>query len=282
MRYNFIDKRLFVVGDIHGDFKLFFSKILNENYQNSVFIIAGDVGIGFERKNYYSQLFQKYKKKFISYGIVVLGVRGNHDSPEYFNNKTIDLPYFKTIPDYSVVNLQYSNEKREINVLCVGGATSIDRILRIHENDKAIVLHKMYNSKDSYIKKFYWEDEAPIFDENQLDKLNDKNVLIDFVVSHTAPSFCQLLTKDGIKNWMIYDQDLEKDVDNERQTMDKIFNKLKKDYHPLKGWVYGHFHKHVNENIDGIQYTMLDCIQNRLDVYEIDCISNGRSIINAF
>ena len=278
MIYNFIDKPLFIVGDIHGDFKFFFNKILTENYQNSIFIIAGDVGIGFERENHYTQLLQKYKKKFYQYNITILCVRGNHDDPMYFNYKKIDLPYFKTIPDYSVINLQYLDENREVNVLCVGGAISIDRILKLKENHKSIVTHNIYNSKDSYVKKYYWEDEAPVFDENQLDKLNEDNIMIDFVVSHTAPSFCQLITKDGVRNWMIYDPDLEKDMNAERHVMDKIFNKLKEDHHPLKGWTYGHFHKHISENIEGIQYTMLDCIQNRLDIQEIDCISNGRKI----
>ena len=51
-------------------------------------------------------------------------MRGNHDNPDYFENRLIDYPRMKTIPDYCVI--QFSGN----NILCIGGAVSIDREYR--------------------------------------------------------------------------------------------------------------------------------------------------------
>ena len=39
-------------------------------------------------------------------------------------------------------------------------------------------------------KKFYWENEAIVFDENELKAIDDLKIKIDTVCTHTAPTFC--------------------------------------------------------------------------------------------
>ena len=35
------------------------------------------------------------------------------------------------------------------------------------------------------------------------------------------------------------------------------------DTHPLHNWFYGHFHQSWHQEIDGVQYNMLDCMELR-------------------
>lgn len=45
--------------------------------------------------------------------------------------------------------------------------------------------------------------------------------------------------------------------------MDKILNYLKAKNHPLPYWFYGHFHQSWHQEIDGVQYNMLDIMELR-------------------
>ena len=63
---------------------------------------------------------------------------------------------------------------------------------------------------------------------------------IDTVVTHTAPSFCELSSKSGLANMSIRDEDLLAHVKHERQVMDKLLDYLKSRNHPLSHWCYGH------------------------------------------
>lgn len=88
-----------------------------------------------------------------------------------------------------------------------------------------------------------------------------KEFKIDMVITHTAPSFCELISKDGIANWAEWDDKLLADIDDERQTIDKIFNHLKADGHPVSHWYYGHFHRSWTAEIEGILFSMLDIME---------------------
>lgn len=47
-------KNLYFVGDVHANYKLIIHKIQSFNIKDSVFIFCGDVGIGFEKLQYYT------------------------------------------------------------------------------------------------------------------------------------------------------------------------------------------------------------------------------------
>lgn len=83
------------------------------------------------------------------------------------------------------------------------------------------------------------------------------------IITHTAPSFCELASKTGIANMAIRDEDLSAHVKYERQVMDKILNYLKTKSQPLHHWFYGHFHQSWHQEIDGVQYNMLDIMELR-------------------
>ena len=84
---------------------------------------------------------------------------------------------------------------------------------------------------------------------------------IDVVVSHTAPSFCELNTHVGLESWAEWDPSLLEDVSTERTTMDRIYQYLKAQGHPLVKWFYGHFHQSWSSFIGGTHFNMLDIME---------------------
>ncbi len=100
----------------------------------------------------------------------------------------------------------------------------------------------------------------PVYDAARLDEI-DASLKIDTVISHTAPSFCELISKNGLAQWASQDSKLLADCETERQTIDKILSHLKSSGHPIKHWYYGHFHQSRNAEIDSILFSMLDIME---------------------
>lgn len=197
-------------------------------FSNAVFIIAGDCGLGFNKPKYYEDLFEKFNKVLAYNNTYIIMVRGNHDDPAYFDGKRVNLSNIKAVPDYSVIS---ANGK---NILCVGGAISLDRTWRIKQEER---INRFSTTKK---KTIYWKDEAPVYNQEALDDIT-KNVKIDCVVSHTAPSFVNPESHAGLDEWSIDDSSLISDVMEERRVLDKVFETLRDcDMRP-RYWAYGHF-----------------------------------------
>ena len=243
-------KSLVVSGDIHGDFKeLVYKCCVQYGMTNTVIIVAGDCGFGFEKSGYYENMYNRCRERLAKANNWLLFVRGNHDNPAYFNLQAIKHRRWMTLPDYSVV------KACEHTILCVGGATSIDRSYRM------ISKHFRFRKPDEpFAPNVYWLDEKPEFDRAKLDAINDA---IDTVITHTAPSFCELSSYQGLENWTMRDEDLLADVKRERKVMDDILGFLRAKNHPLRYCYYGHFHQSWHCEIDGVQYNMLDCMELR-------------------
>ncbi|MBP5637237.1 MAG: serine/threonine protein phosphatase, partial [Bacteroidales bacterium] len=122
-----------------------------------------------------------------------------------------------------------------------------------------------------YLKKFdtrhpsfgvasYWADEKPVYDEEALNDIS-KELQIDTVITHTAPSFCELILKDGLTEWAELDPDIPVDCAREREIMDQIVTHLKSAEHPVSHWYYGHFHQSWSSEIDDILFSMLDILE---------------------
>lgn len=256
--FNIDPRNVFVVGDNHGNWGMFKYKIKESNIRDSVIIVAGDCGIGFEKKEYYKHVLNSFKKVLSDYNNILIFIRGNHDDPSYFDGVNINYKRFKAIPDYSILSFNGHN------VLCVGGAISIDRKDRINDDHEGWMYHKSS-------KKTYWFDEIPVYKPEILEKIKSSGIIINTVVTHSAPSFAPLTDKDNIEKYIKQDSSLTKDIENERLTLTKLYDHLvKQDKHPIKTWIYGHFHQHkVSFSEEDIKFVMLDRFRPAQAVWDI-------------
>ena len=242
-------KSLVICGDIHGEFvPLVYEMCMRYNMHDTLVIIAGDCGFGFEKAGYYDQVFRHIEKRLVQSNCWIAMVRGNHDDPAYFatdaeGHTAVEHMRWRTVPDYAVI------EACGRKVLCVGGAVSVDRQIRLREMER-------YPGK-----VYYWSDEVVQYDAIQLDAIREAGLKIDTVVTHTAPSFCEFRSKEGLVSWAQDDPGVIEDCESERQIVDKIFAHLKRDGHPLERWYYGHFHHSWHSEIDGVWYKMLDIME---------------------
>ena len=99
------------IGDIHGEFQSLNALMKKSNFHDTAFIVCGDIGLGFEKKEHYSQIFNRLSKTASKMNNEFLFIRGNHDDSRYFSKRLINRKCFKTIPDYSVI------EKNLYNIL---------------------------------------------------------------------------------------------------------------------------------------------------------------------
>ena len=231
-----------------------YKRHINIQLNDSIIIVAGDCGFGFEKEEYYHQIFNKYHTLLEKNNIYLYFVRGNHDDPSYFTERKIDYERIKTVPDYSIIQTMQNN------ILCVGGAISIDRSWRKQEEARLNKYKKMH------LKRRYWDNEKPIFSQELIDGIMANNIQITDVISHTAPQFFYPDTKSSLSYWAKIDKHLHKDVTEERTTLTRLWNYLNEKNIILKSWVYGHFHYRYCDLIDKIVCLGLDDAFQFIDV----------------
>ena len=257
------------IGDIHGEFKGLGGLMKKLHFKDTLFICAGDCGFGFNKKEYYSQIFNNLTKTASKLNCEFIFIRGNHDDKKYFDKRLINRKCFKTIPDYSVLQTPTHN------ILCIGGAISIDRTYRqsiLKENAlKYSIYHGCSISEaEKLCPQVYWANEPCYYNKQALEELKLNNINIDVVCTHTCPSFTKPLGKENIGYWLSKDENLERDIDNERKVMDDIYYKLKSDGHKLEQWFYGHYHFHNCEYVENTKFVMLDMFRNgKYDIYDM-------------
>lgn len=240
---------LYMVGDCHGNWNTVLYNIRNYNIRNSVFIFCGDVGIGFEKLDYYKNIVIPNLNKTLSkFNNMFIWFRGNHDDPTFFINQLIDTKYIKCISDYTIINMYNKN------ILVIGGGISIDRTIRQHTDAVKVVNYMKYhncdyNKAEKNCTKCYWEDETIKYQP----KVSEH---IDIICSHSAPSFCSPIGIGNIvKQFAESDPTLLEDVRNERLILDKIYEDYKDD---ISFWYYGHYHISCIQNINNILFTALN------------------------
>lgn len=232
---------VFFIGDIH----IQFSQVVNDlrtrkKIRDALVICCGDIGCGFYKIGYYINLFRHLNERLKRDNITLAFVRGNHDNPDYFNETELvskqltEFSNIKFIPDYSILMTKVGN------ILCVGGAISIDRTNRIED-------------------KSYWYNESviPLNDELR-EQLSSET--IDIVVTHSAPTVAPPEQK-YLGGWCVGDINLVSDVMNERNTLQELYEYLKS-HNEIKHWVYGHFHAHYDTIIDGTRFHCCDMFRD--------------------
>lgn len=220
---------MILLGDLHGNWN--YLQFLIKGGMDKHIVQVGDFGLGFKSFGLDSkdlQLISDMLDKFDKYLYII---RGNHDNPEFWTGELVDRwKRIMLIPDYSIVEIE------EKNVLCIGGATSIDRKGRRAGYD-------------------YWEDEGILEDWDRLDEC--LKMKIDVVVTHNAPRFAFPTGLNALVNgWLKVDDKLAEDLNRERQLLDIIWTKIKEKNNPTH-WVYGHFHEENQQLVDETNFICL-------------------------
>ena len=221
----------FFTGDIHGEFIELYRKLKKYEITDCNIILCGDVGIGFEPEFKLNKFLKYFNKLFYDKNIQVYAFRGNHDDPKYFNIENINkYKNIHLIPDYTIL------ENDTDNILCIGGAYSVDRVERT-------------------INKTYWENEIVVYNDD-IKLLND----ITIVATHTSPAFTYPFTKGGLDHWKEKDPKIIDDVASERKILSDIYFKLK-EKNNIKKWYYGHYHQSKYDIIFDTKFKLLDILE---------------------
>lgn len=232
-RIKLINDYTIFVGDIHGEWIDLYRKTKKYDLTDCTLILCGDIGIGFERSSDIKRTLKYFNELFLNKNIHVYAYRGNHDDPSYFTDNSINqYSNIHLIPDYTVL------ENDTDNILCIGGGVSIDRTFR-----------KMYRD--------YWPDEISSKNEEILKQLKD----ITIVATHSSPTFTFPLIKSNLDYWAKKDKDILTDVDNDRKTVDSIYEELASNDNPIRKWYYGHYHNSNKERVFGIDFILLDIME---------------------
>lgn len=234
--------RIFCCGDIHGSaqrIKNIISQIDNPKEDDKI-IICGDAG--FEYMESIQGAAKKAAKKFSGSWIVL---RGNHDSRYW--EAHCDIKYDRAqnpcewLPHNGWLfteNDQYLYQKKYSNILYVSDAGGLYNIEGYNflflpgaysvDKDYRLQTHRPWNPKEqlSFREQYYLLD--------LVDSCN-RNIPIDFVISHTFP-----LSWEPAYAWLFLNGIDQSKVDKSTEKfLDEIEKKL---YNNYIHWFGGHFH----------------------------------------
>ena len=220
-------------GDIHSEFRSLIFEINRFQITDALIIILGDIGMGFYKKNYYIQEFNRMQKKLETKNNTIVFFRGNHDDPYYFENNVLEYDNIILASDYSIIN------QNGIKSLIVGGAISVDRTTR------------------SSLKNEYWENEYIHFNDDDWNIIkNEKDISI--LLTHAAPFGKWPYEKPTLKEYIDDDIDLENDEKESRDILNDLYNDLKDNGCNITNWYYGHYHENHMEVIDDVEYRCVE------------------------
>lgn len=227
--------RLMYLGDIHGNFNIITQYVTRFDIRDAYIIQVGDFGVGFKTLVKEKRQLDDINTALIKRNVIVYAIRGNHDQPSYFENDPFVLSNIKLVKDYTVLNLVGKN------ILCIGGAISIDRTVRYTKRQ----LEGDYTTNigvDSW-----WKDEGFNYDDSKLVDLRDINI----VVTHTSPDYCWPDNSNGfapiVNDFASMDKTLKTELLDERRRMTLAFQTIKM-YNDIEYAYNGHFHaNHVTE-----------------------------------
>lgn len=218
-----MDRKLLILGDIHGGFNGLCNKLQHIN--DALIIQIGDFGLGFNSIAKDLRALELVNNICRKNNIELKAFRGNHDDPVYFEKSNWIQPNIELLADYSY--LEFAGKK----ILCVGGATSVDRIDRIEGRS-------------------WWKGEPFQLREDLIKP-------VDILLVHSAPSWLGPADKGGIVAFYC-EKDLElwEELKAERAAIDRLFELASP-----KLSFSGHFHRHETNITD-------KCTARILDIFE--------------
>lgn len=240
---------MYFIGDTHG-VRPIFTIIDKHKLENQNLIHVGDFGLGFQEVSRDLKNLALLEEALNGTGNNLYVIRGNHDNPIFWNGD-LHLPKYHNInfvKDHTTVKIQNKV------IYFAGGATSIDRSIRIGEHPPT-----------------WWVGEKFIYDEKYVSDILSQIKKIDIVVTHSAPHFaypqndyveivnhyCEIENKHGL--------DLREELRAERADHSSLFQKIKDFGFTPSHWIYGHFHSSEKKVISGTEFKLL----NINELYEV-------------
>lgn len=133
----------------------------------------------------------------------------------------------------------------------------------------------------SFKKKLYWENENVSFNIEKLDDIYKNGIKIDSVITHTSPDFAKPLSKDFDSNWFLLDANLKYDLNNERKALTDLYNNLIENENKIKYWGYGHFHLNLQQLYENTVFSGQGLSKNPTDILQsIDQIKKIEELKN--
>ena len=241
--------RLMFLGDIHGSFSIIHQYVKLHEIKDTHIIQVGDFGVGFKSIDKEKRMMELYHTQLVNNNVHVWAIRGNHDYKPHFDNDPFGFSNIHLVPDYTVLNLC------DKNILCIGGAISVDRNWRYTVKQKMGVFENQTLGVESW-----WPDETFVLDRDKLSEYRD----IDIVATHTAPHYCEPDNTFGFGPFVediirkTKDNELKNDLTIERNQVTDAFAILKMNNSNITHHYYGHFHKSDTITIDGIKHRLLN------------------------
>lgn len=208
-KYKTDKEGLVALGDTHGDWSCISE--FCKNYQNFCIIQVGDFGLGFYHPIKESHRLRKLNKVLHDSNNELIAIRGNHDSPKYFQNKWLEQIFLSD--DYTII--EHGGKKIQL----IGGGISIDR-------------------SDRIIGRSWWLKEEVSFQLERIEK-------VDWLITHVAPTQFPLEKAQTNSTVMHYHNiesrhggDLLGELLTEKNTMQKISDLSECNQH-----IFGHYHQ---------------------------------------
>lgn len=235
--------RLLFLGDIHGNFAIVHQYIKAWDLKDAHIIQVGDFGVGFDTIAKEKRMLAMYNTRLKKYNVHLWAIRGNHDYKGHFDKDPFGMSNIHLVKDYTVLELCGKN------ILCIGGATSVDRA-------SCYTRKQLENNfvDTRFGDERWWPDEVFVLDKEKLSNIRNVNIL----VTHTAPRNCYPSNKNGFPPHVnVSDTNLVQDLIVERYLVQEALDTLKGN-NKLELHLYGHFHESNDEEINDTRHRLLD------------------------
>lgn len=206
------DKQIYLVGDLHGNYKRFKEELLENDYRDCVFIMLGD------QVMLYDDSWRQYRKLdnlFRERNCIAYFIRGNHDCAYYHTQEYYALHFTNIFPMNKGI-IEY----RGYRGFVFGGAISLNRMLMKEGQN--------YWASFDYIDP--WD--------------NYKNFSFDFIIGHTGPIPDGIVFNSNCDKFLVMDKELKNDLAREQEELTDMAC-----YLTPKHWFMGHYHKNYEYTI---------------------------------
>lgn len=218
---------VYLVGDIHNDYKSFREAFITMQLKDCIFIFVGDMDFKNAADAY--QCFNELDEELAGLNISSFVIRGNHDNPILWDNTSTE--YHELWSKFKSFTPIGSHTEMNINGnigAIVPGAISLNRSL-LTEGEN------------------YWKvgdfPEAPYDMEN----FGENRTHVDFIIGHSGPIYSSFLKEAGgeyDKYSKVFSKDeaLQDDLKKEQD----YFRAILRRYRPRR-WYCGHYH--ISKNV---------------------------------